>query len=238
MDINIILGIVIIIVIIFFCSKLNKVKKEYTNKTKTGQVNEESFQRYAKFYGEQVEKDNDFDQKVNKIYTLIEINKKTDIREIAQKSSCSYEECILKIRYLKNKRQIGEYHIDHVNGKLLKCTEEENVLLKKYKPYIYNNHLSISEIAARLPGTTTQNLKDVREEVYQDLLLLYQNDLINGIKINEVDKEIIYYAIEKRKKEKDFVSLSCPNCGALNDVNRGSKVRCEYCDTIIEDKTI
>ena len=225
-----------IVIIIFFSSKLNKVKKDSTTITKTGQLNEESFQRYAKFYGETIKKDNDFEQKVNKIYTLIEINKKTDIKEIAQKSSCSYEECILKIRYLKNKRQIGEYHIDHINGKLLKCTEEENELLKKYKPFIYNNHLSISEIASRLPGTTSHNLKDIREEVYQDILSLYENDLINGIKINEVDKEIMYYTIEKRKKEKDFISIRCENCGALNDVNRGSKVRCEYCDTIIEDK--
>ena len=44
---------------------------------------------------------------------------------------------ILKIRYLKNKRQIGDLHIDHINGKLLPCTEEESKLLTKYKPFLY-----------------------------------------------------------------------------------------------------
>ena len=31
-----------------------------------------------------------------------------------------------------------------------------------------------------------------------------------------------------------MVSINCENCGALNDVNRGGKVRCEYCGSIIE----
>ena len=38
------------------------------------------------------------------------------------------------------------------------------------------------------------------------------------------------------KKEKDYVTINCPNCGDLNDVNRHSKTRCEYCKTIIEYK--
>ena len=70
MDISIILGIVMAYIIIFFSSKLNKAKKDYTTITKTGQVNEESFQRYAKFYGETIQKDNDFEQKVNKYIHL------------------------------------------------------------------------------------------------------------------------------------------------------------------------
>ena len=40
----------------------------------------------------------------------------------------------------------------------------------------------------------------------------------------------------EKKKVRDYITINCPNCGALNDVNRGSKVRCEYCETIIEDK--
>ena len=67
---------------------------------------------------------------------------------------------------------------------------------------------------------------------------LYDKDLINGVKLNEVDKEILYYTVEKNKKEKDFISIRCKNCGAINDVNRGNKTRCEYCNTIIEDKTV
>ena len=58
--------------------------------------------------------------------------------------------------------------------------------------------------------------------------------MINGIKINEVDKEIIYYTIEKSKVT-DLISVECDNCGAINDVDRGIKTRCKYCNTIIEE---
>ena len=56
------------------------------------------------------------------------------------------------------------------------------------------------------------------------------------MKINDVDKKLIYFTDEKSEKEKDFISFCCDNCGAINDVNRGNKTRCEYCGTIIEDK--
>ena len=29
--------------------------------------------------------------------------------------------------------------------------------------------------------------------------------------------------------------INCPNCGAINELNKYSKVKCEYCGTIIED---
>ena len=233
----VLIGALLIIVII---STLNnvKTKNKYTKVTNTGTVNQDSYQRYAKFYEHAIPADILFEDKMNKIYKAITIEKKRDIKKIAAKAGCSYDECILKIRYLKNKRQIGELHIDHVNGKLLPCSEEENALLEKYKPFLYNNHLTISEMAARMPGATLSNLEEQKKQVFNDLKKLYDKDLINGIKLNEVDKEILYYTVEKRKKEKDFISIRCTNCGAINDVNRGSKTRCEYCNTIVEDKTI
>lgn len=93
-------------------------------------------------------------------------------------------------------------------------------------------------MASRLPGASIANLEKYKEQVFNELKMLYDKDLINGVKLNEVDKEILYYTVEKRKKEQDFISMRCGNCGAINDVNRGGKTRCEYCNTIMEDNTI
>ena len=230
--------VIILLIITFILSIMSnvKTKKKYTNINRSQTISQESYQRYAKFYEHAIPVDVLFEKKMNSIYQSIVNEKKRDIKQIAAKANCSYDECILKIRYLKNKRQIGDLHIDHINGKLLPCTEEESALLTKYKPFLYYNHLTIEEMAARMPGSSIANIEKFKEQVFNDLKLLYDKDLINGIKLNEIDKEILYYTVEKRKKEKDFISIRCENCGAINDVNRGSKTRCEYCDTIIEDK--
>lgn len=233
----IIIGLLLIGVILVTLNSI-KTKKEFTKVTRTGTVNQDSYQRYAKFYEHAIPADILFEDKMNKIYKAITVDRNKDIKKIAAKAGCSYDECILKIRYLKHKRQIGEFHIDHINGKLLPCSKEDNELLEKYKPFLYNNHLTISEMASRMPGATLSNLEKQKEQVFNDLKNLYDKELINGIKLNEVDKEILYYTVEKRKKEKDYISIRCNNCGAINDVNRGSKTRCEYCGTIIEDKII
>ena len=233
----ILISLIILIMMVSVISNA-KTKKKYSDLRRHENINQESYQRYGKFYENAIPADILFEKKMNSIYQSIVNEKKTDIKKIAAKAGCSYEECILKIRYLKNKRQIGDFHIDHVNGVLLPCTEEESELLSKYKSFIYYNHLTISEMAARMPGAALSNLEEYKEKVFNDLKYLYDNDLINGVKLNEVDKEILYYTVEKRKKEKDLISIRCENCGAINDVNRGSKSRCEYCNTIIEDKTI
>lgn len=224
-------GIILLIIILILYTKSRK-KVKWTTRS----VNEYSFQKYAKFYGNIVLTDTEFKNKINTIHNLITNKKMQDITEIAKLSNCTFEECILKIRYLKNKRQIGDYYIDHVNGLILPCTKEDQILLDKYKPYIYQNHYQIDEIATHLPGSTLSNKKQTEEQVLKDLIYLDEKDLINGIKINKVDQKIIYYTIEKHKKEKDYITINCPNCGAINDVNRGGKIRCEYCNTIIEDK--
>ncbi len=233
---EIFIHIIILITFIFVEIYIRQRDRNNHNKTFKSQLSESSFQRYAKFHDETIPKDTMFQEKMNKIYNMIEIDKKTDIKKIAEKAGCSYEECILKIRYLKNKGKIGLCYIDHKNGIIKKCNKEEFELINKYKPYIYFNHLSIEEIILRLPGTTNKNRKEVEEQVYNEIKQLYDKDLLINIKLNEVDKQIIYYSDEKSKKEKDFISIRCENCGALNDVNRGNKVRCDYCGTIIEDK--
>lgn len=239
----------IIVFVLLILILLNNSTKTHNSSIGTGQtidkkelynnlMNEISYQRYAKFYDNAVPHDERFDEKMNKIRNLIEIDKIMDIRKIAEKSGCTYEECVLKIKYLKNKRQIGLYYIDNKTEALIPCSPEDFKLIEKYKPYIYYNHLQPIDIAKRMPGVTYEILKETEEKIYKEIVYLYEKDLLNGIKINEVDKKIIYYTIEKNKIENDLITISCPNCGALNDLNRGSKTRCEYCDSIIIDNII
>lgn len=196
-------------------------------------VNEFSYQRYAKFYDNIALADAHFLDKISKITDLINSGYR-DIKEIAELTGCNLDECIIKIRYLQNKKQFKDLHVDKKNYKLLECSKEEVELIKKYTPYIYYNHFNIDEITTRIRKSAQQDFNKLREQVYNEIIYLYENDLINGIRINEVDKDIIYYSVEKRKN-RDLITINCPNCGALNDINRGSKVRCEYCDTIIDD---
>lgn len=200
-------------------------------------VNEWSYKRFARFYDRVEFNDLEFEAKLSTIERMINVENCTDIRFIAQQSNCTYEECIIKIRYLKNKRVIGDCYIDTVNGIICKCTPEEEELIRKYQTLIYKYHYQIDDITLKLPNTSIDNYNTMREAVIRDIKYLTDRGLLNGVMFNDVDKIIIYYSIEKRKKWPDYITISCPNCGALSDVNRGSKVRCEYCDTIIEDKS-
>ena len=200
-------------------------------------ISEPSYQRYAKFYGNTLPTEQDFINKLKIIYQAIVKNKETDIKKIARQANCTYIDCILKIRYLKNKRKLADYYyIDEVNGIINKCSEEDQKLLKKYKLYIYNNHFQIDEIASKLPEARMKNQKELQEEVFKELCYLDDKDLINGIILNRVDRTITYYSVEKHKNRKDKITKNCPNCGALNELNKGSKVKCEYCGSIIEDE--
>ena len=200
-------------------------------------ISEPSYQRYAKFYGNTLPTEQDFINKLKIIYQAIVKNKETDIKKIARQANCTYIDCILKIRYLKNKRKLADYYyIDEVNGSINKCSKEDQKLLKKYKLYIYNNHFQIDEIASKLPEARMKNQKELQEEVFKELCYLDDKDLINGIILNRVDRTITYYSVEKHKNRKDKITKNCPNCGALNELNKGSKVKCEYCGSIIEDE--
>ncbi len=204
---------------------------------KNSSISEWSYKRFARFYDKIEFNDLEFAAKLSTIERLINVENCTDIRFIAKEANCTYEECIIKIRYLKNKRVIGDYYIDTVNGIICKCSPEDAELLYKYRAYIYKYHYQIDDITLKLPNTSVNNYNTMREKVIRDIKYLTDKGLLNGVSFNDVDKRIIYYSVEKRKIWPDYVTISCPNCGALSDVNRGSKVRCEYCDTIIEDKS-
>lgn len=85
-----------------------------------------------------------------------------------------------------------------------------------------------------MPGAEIKNLDAIEDKVFEDLCYLDDKHLLNGISINRVDRKIIYYTIEKHKREKDYITMNCPNCGAINDVDRHGKTRCDYCKTIID----
>lgn len=198
-------------------------------------ISEWSYQRFARFYGDIKPSDDKFNDKIYKIYNLIINDKMDDIEQIAKESGCSYEECVLKIKYLKNKRKIGNYYIDNVNKLIKECDFKDEELLDKYSNYLYKKHCQIRDIALKMPITSFENIEQMEELIYGDIMYLYNKGLLNGIAINEVDRKIIYYSVEKHKNETDYVTINCPNCGAINDVNRYSKVRCCYCKSIIED---
>lgn len=212
-------------------------KDRLTKQIKNKNISEDSYKRYAKFYGNTVPTDKEFIDKLKMIYHLITAKHMTNIKEIAKLANCSYNDCIIKIRYLKNKRQLSDkYYVDEVNGIINVCSAADQKLLNKYKKYIYYNHLQVPDIATRLPGATRENREALINKIWNELIYLDDKDLINGIVLNKVDKKIVYYAIEKHKTYADKVTVSCPNCGALNEVERGNKIQCEYCGTILEVK--
>ena len=193
-------------------------------------LNEWSYQRYAQFFNKDEKKDDEFEKKIKEIKRLIVDDHETDLAAIANMTNCTYEEAILKIGYLKNKRVIGDYFVDSAAGIVSMAEEGDINLIKKYSMYIYGIHADLNDIALR----TNQS----PEKVWEDLKYLDNKKLINGVILNEVDHRIVYYHVEKHRKERDYITLTCPNCGSLVDIKRGSKGRCEYCDSIIEDSVM
>lgn len=175
------------------------------------------------------------DDRATHIKYLIEYEELTDINEIAKLSNCvNINECIIKIQYLEKKKLIKNIHIDYKHGKLVKCSLEDEKLLNKYAPYIYHKKCSIDNMIVGLKKSSHQSDDYIRKQIYNDLLYLYNKNLIHGVKLNEVDMEVIYFSLDN-KKAMEFITVQCPSCGALNELNHGNKVRCEYCDTIIDD---
>ena len=207
--------------------------KDLEQRIDINHVNENSFQRYAKFYGEIVPSEADFDRKLNKIYILIKDHNMRDIKQIAEISFCTLPECVLKIKYLKNKRLIDDLYIDTNNMKLITCSPEDQLLIDKFKPYIYGTHTQISEFVNLVPNPEGLNIEEHKKKLLDELIYLDKKGLVNGVKIDDIDGEIIYYALEKRKTVKDRETVHCPNCGALNDVELTGKVRCSYCNSIV-----
>jgi len=235
-SVGIIIAIIVLIIWICFMIFLwtSTSHKDLEQRIDVTHVNQNSFQNYAKFYGEIFPNDDQFDYKLNKIYVLIHDHHVTDIKRIAEISICEIPECVLKIKYLKNKRLIDDLYIDTVQMKLIPCSVEDQKLLDQYKPFVYGSHLQPDEIANVLPNPNYLDIVSLRKKVFDDIQYLNQKGLINGIKVDDIDHRIIYYTIEKRKKYPDHQTVHCPNCGALNDVDITSKVRCSYCQTIVK----
>ena len=72
--------------IIFIEIYLRIANKHKHDEVFKGQLSQSSFQKYAKFYDETLPKDVDFHNKMNKIYNMIEIDKKRDIKKNCWKS--------------------------------------------------------------------------------------------------------------------------------------------------------
>lgn len=224
-EILIIIIILIIILLIFVFRKINqrRLQKKY-------------FENYSEFLGSVKSKDPHYNKKMHTIINLINKNKMTNLKEISRISGCDFYETILKIKFLKREKIIENFYIDRENGILNPCSEEDKKLIEKYDQFIYAKHLQPEYIAKSFPGTTFENLEEVKKQVLEELSYLDKKDLLNGINIDLVDKKIIYYDIEQLKKHKDYISITCESCGALNDVPRNGKSRCEYCERILEEE--
>ncbi len=207
--------------------RIKKYNEAFSN------IDEVSFQKYAKFYGEFYPHEEEFDFKIRRINSLINEMGERDIKKIASMSFCEIPECVIKIRYLKNKRLIGDFYIDTVNLKLLDCTEEDLILLGKYKPFIYGEHSQIEDFVYKLDNSQHLGIEELKKQALEDLIYLDKKGLLNGVIIDEIDGGIKYYSIEKRKTVYDKETVHCPNCGALNDVELADKTRCSYCNSII-----
>ena len=197
-------------------------------------ISEWSYKRYADFYGSVQLDDPKFDEKIAKIKKLILEDNVDDITFIAKEAGCEMEEVMMKINYLKNKRIIDNCYIDTANNKIVKCSEDDLKLVEKYKAYLYSSHLPLQEIIAVVPATTN-NVEEKKEQVIKELKYLIDNKIVNGVTYNDVDEKLVYYSVEKHSKEKDYASICCPKCGALNDVNYKSKAKCKYCGNIVEN---
>ena len=197
-------------------------------------LSEWSYQRYARFYGELKPSDPNFNEKINKIYDLIVNKKYNDLNVIAKETGCSFDEVIMKIRYLENKRMIENLHIDTLSGKIRECSLEDEKILKKYSSFLYNNHYQIKEMAVRLPGATKDRLPELEDQVFEEIAYLDSKGLINGISLDKESRKITYYTIEKNKEANKKVTINCPFCGAINDVYKDNRTKCSYCKKIIE----
>lgn len=220
-------------------SKLFKKRKEKVESagSHAGNISEWSYQRFCGFYGDRVFKDEKFDEKIKAITECVNVKNMERLDEIAENSGCTVEEVVMKIRYLKNKRVIDNVYIDRINKLIRKCTEDDMQILDKYYTMLYNDHFTIHEMAIRVPNYHNKPLPIIEEDVYKDIKYLYDKSIVNGIKLDESTKEIIYYTIEKKTKRELYATVNCPKCGALVDVIKKSTGRCDYCGALVEDTT-
>ena len=205
-----------------------------TIKKKKHNISEWSYQRFAKFYGYDVLPDQEFNSKLDKIKKCVLHDKLESIEEIANKSGCTCDECILKIKYLKNKRVIGDYSVDKVNHKIRPCNEEELKLIEKYGKLVYEKHYQVSDMAKEVPNYHNMPLAILREDIFKDIKYMNERALLNGIKLNEDERKIIYYTLEKHEKSETYDTLNCSSCGMLVDVLKDGMASCPNCGTVLK----
>ena len=70
-----------LLVVLLMLAFLKTRKGADTNNIDLSHINQDSFQNYAKFYGNIIPTDANFDQKMNQIYLLITDSKKIDKKE-------------------------------------------------------------------------------------------------------------------------------------------------------------
>lgn len=155
------------------------------------------------------------------------------ISQIAKEAKCSYVECITKIKYLKKNQYIKWCFVDHINGYVKKCSEEEEKLLNKYYLLLCGEHLQFEEIANRV-AKPTDNITSILANVHKDIIYLIDKELVVGVEYNENTDKLEYYDINDSQ---NIVSINCPSCGAIVDINKGSKKKCEYCNSLIKYKS-
>ncbi len=218
-----------------FFKRKKKKEESVVEEAHVGTISDWSYQRFCDFYGQRVFPDPKFMDKINTIIKCIKEDRMERLDEIAEHASCGVEEVIMKIRYLKNKRALDDLYIDRVNRLVRKCSEDDNKILNSYKDMIYKEHLSIDDMAAKVPNYYNKPLPIIEEDVYKDIKYLYDKCILNGIKLDESIKEIVYYTIEKKRKAENYSTVNCPKCGSLVDVLHGSSSICEYCGTTVRD---
>ena len=214
-----------------------RIKKKDKEEKKKGIISEWSYQRFCGFYGDRILPDPMFKEKMKSITDCILNKRYENIFEIANESSCTVEECVMKIKYLKNKRVLGDYYIDYLNKAIKPCTPDDSKVLEKYYTMLYFNHYSIDQMASSVPNFHNKPMSIVREDVYKDIKYLYDKAILNGIKLDEESQNIIYYTIEKHKKAERYITVNCSKCGALVDIEKGATGRCEYCGSIEADES-
>lgn len=226
---------IIVIGLLVFSAYLDTKKNNRSFGSDWSAIEENSYLDYSDFCGQSIiqnETKEIFQKKIDKIYDLVVKQKCDDIKFIAKESGCSYNECIIKIDYLKHNDMISdEYFVDHICGYIKKCSSSDLKILKKYKPYLCKQKLQIPEIVVRLPHVQSENIPEETEIVKKEIKYLIEKDLVQGVILNEIDDTLIYY--DANKNGKNLISKKCPNCGAMVELQKGGKARCEYCNSII-----
>ena len=95
-----------------------------------------------------------------------------DIKKIAELSFCTVPQCVIKIKYLENKRLIDNVYIDTVNFKILPCSREDEELINLYKPYIYGTHVQIADFVGLIDNTGYLSTEEREKKILNDLLYL------------------------------------------------------------------